>query len=362
MTQEWRPLLHFAAVRAYKCDMRREGDVPPELRGVEERLRSSRARFSPTRLEELKDRAMAQAARVTGGPAPGSRRRRVLTGVLVLGVLGGSGASGVIAARGPDGSQPPSAASSQYQCNSDGGGATPVSPDCEPPPTPTVTTPTTPTPTITTAPATTTVQPPPQLATGSELVVGCARRRLVLIDVVPAGRRVRLYGAADKTLAGQVVNIVFQATNKVVARPVVGADGFFTATAPLPPRRLRGTNVARYVARLAQERSLNLKLARRMRVTGIRNAGGQVTIAGRVTAPRARAPRDRVIVLKRRVECGRYEVVGRTRYRADGRYRITVKAPADVRAAVYRLQTKVHATPRRGKLFPTFTLPRAIDF
>ena len=69
--------------------------------------------------------------------------------------------------------------------------------------------------------------------------------------------------------AARSVSIVFQATGRTVARVRVQPDGSFTTTAPLPRRSIRNTNRARYVAKAAGERSLNLKLARRMVVTKI---------------------------------------------------------------------------------------------
>ncbi len=201
----------------------------------------------------------------------------------------------------------------------------------------------------------------PASGTAAELALGCTTRKLTLIDVVPDGRRVKLFGAADRSLAGQEVDIVFQGTNDVVATPKVREDGSFSATAPMPSRRLRATNRARYVAKAGSERSLNLKLARRMRVTGIRTEGGKVTIAGSVAGPRARRAKDREVVLTRRLSCRKYEVVGRGMPKSDGTFRITVDAPKGATAAVYRLRSKVQATRRNAKLFPTFTLPRAVD-
>jgi hypothetical protein len=61
-------------------------------------------------------------------------------------------------------------------------------------------------------------------------VLRCANRKLVLTDVVMRTGGVSLVGVADKSLAGQHVQIVFSA-GKTIATAVVGADGWF------PPRR-----------------------------------------------------------------------------------------------------------------------------
>ena len=126
----------------------------------------------------------------------------------------------------------------------------------------------------------------------------CTSRRLVLIDVVQRKGRVRFLGAADARLAGRRVAIHYLDTGKRVARPLVGKDGLFRASAKLPPRRVRGTNRARYEARLGNDRSLALKLARRLRITSIAPKGRRVVIAGRITKPLAR-PIEQIAVTGR---------------------------------------------------------------
>jgi hypothetical protein len=121
---------------------------------------------------------------------------------------------------------------------------------------------------------------------------------------------------------------------------------------------VRGTNRARYQAVVGNERSLRLKLRRRMIVDGVTVRGNRVTIAGHVTRPLA-APR-RAIVVRRRVSCARTVVVKRVRPRPDGTFRVTVAAPPNQLAAVYRLTTQVRTNRSSRKLFPTFTLPRAV--
>jgi hypothetical protein len=193
----------------------------------------------------------------------------------------------------------------------------------------------------------------------ADLALQCTSRRIVLIDVVRSHGRVRLLGAASRRFAGQRVKIRFTATGEVVARPKVRTSGLFRATAKLPPRALRFTNRARYRAEIHGQKSLRLKLVRRMLVSSTRVRGSKVTIAGRVVKPLA-APIRQVIV-KRRLSCGRYRVVKRFKPPASGRFRITVGAPDEDQAGVYRLQTRVRKFERNLKTFPTFTLPRYVD-
>jgi len=198
--------------------------------------------------------------------------------------------------------------------------------------------------------------------TGSDLLIGCAKRRVVLEDVIPDGSRVRLLGIADRRHIGARVEIRFQASGKVVARPTVGANGRFVATAPIPPVDIRSSNRARYVASIGRDRSTALKLMRRMQVADVRAAGGKVVIKGWITGPLAPRESDRVIEVRRHT-CTKTESVARIQPDADGRFRATVNAPRDVGGAVYRLKTKVPYRSREGsKLFRTITLPRAVDF
>lgn len=193
----------------------------------------------------------------------------------------------------------------------------------------------------------------------AELVLGCTTRRLVLTDVQERSGRVRLLGVADRSLAGKTVSLRFTHDKKVVARATVSPAGSFSASAALPARRLRATNGARYQAQIGSERSLALKLRRRMVISAARSDGGKVILSGRVSAPLGQPVAQ--IVVSRRVSCRSSEVVRRVKPGRDGRFRISVDAPEGELAAVYRLSTRVRKTTANRKTFPTFTLPRAIS-
>ena len=201
--------------------------------------------------------------------------------------------------------------------------------------------------------------PPVTLAPAAQQELACSTRRLVLVDVLRRGGRVKLFGVADRRLVGREVTVRFRASGRTVARPRVRPDGTFSATAPLPPRRLRESNRARYQAAVGSERSLDLKLARRMVWRSLRSAGGNVTLRGRVVAPLARPVA--AITVKRRVSCRRFEVVKRFRPSRSGRFRVKVDAPPGQLAATYRLQTRVRRTARSRTTFHTFTLPRSVE-
>lgn len=191
------------------------------------------------------------------------------------------------------------------------------------------------------------------------LALQCTTRKLVLIDVLRRGNRVKLLGAADRKYIGRKVSIRFTATGRRVATAVVRKDGGFQTTAPLPKRSLRETNRARYRASIGKERSLRLKLKRRMIISSLSSKNGKVTIAGRVVRPLATPVR--AITVTRRVSCKRNVVVKRIKPSRTGRFRVTVDAPPSQLAAVYRLRTQVRKNTHNRKLFPTFTLPRAVE-
>lgn len=189
----------------------------------------------------------------------------------------------------------------------------------------------------------------------------CTKKRLVLVDVYERKGRVQLLGAADRKLAGQTVDIVFEGTGKVVAQAKVGLDGAFRTTAALPATSMRSGNDARYKAVLGKDQSLNLKLERRMLVEDMVAKEGRVLITGRVTGPLALSKQERTILVTRRVSCTKQEVVGRFRPDADGRFSIDVAAPAGESTGVYRLSSRVRKSTSNAKTFPTYTLPRAVN-
>jgi hypothetical protein len=199
----------------------------------------------------------------------------------------------------------------------------------------------------------------PGQAAAADLVLGCTTRRLVLTDVQERGGRVRLLGVADRSLAGRSVAIRFTHGGATVAHATVRPDGNFSTSAPLPALRLRASNDARYQAAIGGERSLALKLRRRMVISSARSADGWVTLSGRVATPLGRP--IAAIVVTRRLSCKNSEVVRRIRPRSDGRFSVSVQAPEGQLAAVYRLSTRVRRTSTNPKTFPTFTLPRAIS-
>ena len=193
-----------------------------------------------------------------------------------------------------------------------------------------------------------------------EEALSCSSRRLALIDVVDRGRYVMLYGAADKRLAGKRIAIWSKADRRVVARPRVSSAGLFRARAPLPPARYRYSNTARYMATHGKDKSLNLKLHRRMVFTSVRSAHGKVTLRGVVTKPWT-SPVD-TIVIRQRLTCRKQRVVARVRPDSRGRFHVTLKAPKKGDVGVYRATTMVAYPDPAAPDFRTYTLPGLVRF
>jgi hypothetical protein len=192
---------------------------------------------------------------------------------------------------------------------------------------------------------------PAAATTTSQLALQCTKRKLTLIDVIERSDHVALLGAADKSLVGHTVDIVFG--GQKVASAVVRDSGFFRAQLPLPPASIRHTNDARYQAVVGHERSLRLKLERRMHISSLRHRGSNVVIRGRITGPLG-SPR---IAIQRRVSCTSTVTVAHVRPNADGSWTAVVPAPAHEQAAVYRATTQVRHSTSSDRKFPTFTLP-----
>ena len=189
---------------------------------------------------------------------------------------------------------------------------------------------------------------------------GCTTRKLTLIDVVQKGNRVFLQGAADpRRFAGRTVAIRSLWDKRTVARLKVARSGLFTTSVKLPPATLRHTNAARYRAYIGKEKSLALKLERRMIVTGMRKAGGkQVTLSGRISGPLATP--IQTVTVTRQVSCGKESVVARFKPSSTGAFKVSLNAPRTDRVYTFRFRSRVRYSASYPTLYETFTLPQYV--
>jgi hypothetical protein len=188
-----------------------------------------------------------------------------------------------------------------------------------------------------------------------ELLNGCSGSPLILNDVYIQGARVEIRGSAAKILVGRKVKILFN-EGKQVATATVEASGQYTTTAPLPPAKIRDNLDTRYTAAIGKLRSLHLKLVRRLLLEPLKASGTTVTLTGEVTPPLTRpiAP----VTIEQQLECGKTTVVKAFTPPASGRFHITITVPANARAGIFRLTSKVAAnTHSVTHGFTTFSLP-----
>jgi hypothetical protein len=189
-----------------------------------------------------------------------------------------------------------------------------------------------------------------------ELRLGCTNTQLVLNDVYIHGGRVLLSGSAASGLVGKKVKILFGTANKQVAGATVGANGQFTTTAPLPPAKIRESVNTRYTAEIGKLRSLHLKLTRRLLLEAPKAGGTTVTLTGQVTLPLTKpiAP----VTIEQQLECGKTTIAKTFTPSANGRFSITLTVPANAKAGIFRLTSKVAAnTHSVTHGFTTFSLP-----
>jgi hypothetical protein len=196
----------------------------------------------------------------------------------------------------------------------------------------------------------------------ADQILSCSDRKLVLVDVLKQGGKVKLLGAANKAYVGKKVAIRLRATGNVVAHATVQKDGSFETTAPMPAQAYfasnKKANSVRYRAEIGKELSLPLKLQRRLIVNSLTSKDGKVTISGRVVRPLTTPVAT--IRLVRRVSCHKVVLVKRFKPDADGTFKVTVKAPAGQAAAIYRMATSVREKASNPRSYPTFTLPRGV--
>jgi DNA-binding beta-propeller fold protein YncE len=188
-----------------------------------------------------------------------------------------------------------------------------------------------------------------------ELELGCSGARLVLNDVYIHGSRVAIAGSAAKSLVGKKVKILFN-EGKQVATATVEANGKYATTAPLPPAKIRDNLDTRYTAEIGKLRSLHLKLVRRLLLEPPKASGTAVTLTGQLTPPLTKpiAP----VTVEQQLECGKTTIAKTFTPSANGRFDITLTVPANAKAAIFRLTSKVAAnTHSITHGFTTFSLP-----
>ena len=89
------------------------------------------------------------------------------------------------------------------------------------------------------------------------------------------------------------------------------------------------------------------------------HAQSGVALTGQVVLPLTRPAAE--IVVQQQLSCTQWKTVAHQRGQANGRFQVTVPAPAGQQAAVYRVSTAVRKNLTSRKPFPTFSLPLAVQ-
>jgi hypothetical protein len=210
--------------------------------------------------------------------------------------------------------------------------------------------------TSTATPAAVVSTPPTAAAT---LALGCSGAKLALTNVHERGPDVILQGAAVASLIGSKVKVLFS-NGKQVASTTVSSDGFFTATAPLPPAKIRDTNTANYSAVIGTLHSASLKLTRRLIVSSTQVTGTKVKLSGTVVPPLSRPTAP--VLVKVSTSCtATAKQIASVKPSKTGAFKVSASIPAGANAAIFTLESKVRPNARTKRAFPTYSLPQTLQ-
>jgi hypothetical protein len=162
---------------------------------------------------------------------------------------------------------------------------------------------------------------------------------IALTSVARHGRRVRLAGFADRSLAGTRVALL--AGKRTVGHATVQPDGRFSARV----RKAAG----RYRARDGSARSAAVPLSRPLTITSVRGLRIRGTLSGRHHSRRR-------LVVTRSVGCDAPRRVARVRTDRRGRFTARMTQPAAGTIAAYRIAT-AGGRPRAASLPVVLSAP-----
>jgi hypothetical protein len=118
------------------------------------------------------------------------------------------------------------------------------------------------------------------------------------------------------------------------------------------------TNKTYYRAQIGGLRTPAVKLKRRTMISVARVRSSRVVIQGKLVKPLL-AGRQTVLI-KRQVSCRRTVVAGKTKTTRSGAFRVSLKRPARMRAAIYLTSSRVRHAAIRSRTVRTNSLPLPI--
>lgn len=192
-------------------------------------------------------------------------------------------------------------------------------------------------------------------------LLACSKQRVLLTEVYPSGGKVILRGVASSTLIGQQVAIrSLGEKGKIVAKAKVQTNGAFSVVAKAPKnKKLARSSKARYQAAVGPNKSLALKLQRRMYTfEAYRTQGGSLYVAGTLTKP---FPKNAKVQISMRVNCSTWKTVKVTRASSSGKWGTIVPISSNATSLVFRAQSNVKKSARSKRTTRTYTLPSALQ-
>jgi hypothetical protein len=186
------------------------------------------------------------------------------------------------------------------------------------------------------------------------LPAACFKKGITIIDLGPKGKTVTLRGFARLSYAGQKVTIRFKGTpKKVAATTVVQPDGSFVARFKAPAKKLWLTNLARYQAAVANEKTPWMKLSRRVRTATATFANGKLTVNGELVKPLMPKASAKITA---RTGCDQpWAKIGTTKITGSGKFSTTIPYAPETGVVFVRVETVVSSSAKKPKAARTFS-------
>jgi sugar lactone lactonase YvrE len=185
----------------------------------------------------------------------------------------------------------------------------------------------------------------------NDLLFHCDTRKLAIQFLERRGGVAHVEGLAASSLIGQGVGLTIKRKGKdrptePDAETVVGPDGAFSGQLELPKKEAAVRRV-QVVATAGDEKSRNVKLTRRARISQARSEAGTTTLKGKVLTKKAKkAPK---LTVRRRVACeGKKQrlKVATGKQKANGGFKVSFENPPGTVGSLFDVKTRY--TKKRG--------------
>ncbi|MFT4049809.1 MAG: right-handed parallel beta-helix repeat-containing protein [Solirubrobacterales bacterium] len=200
-----------------------------------------------------------------------------------------------------------------------------------------------------------TPEPPTPPVTPVDPIPACYDGRVIITDVRRSGTRVIIVGYGHTSDSGRAITVRSKLSGRVVARPVIAADGSWRANVAAPPRSRWGSNDARYRASLGSSSTIWTKMTRRMGTTTVSYSNGRLSVSGSASRPLARGARASV---QASYDCGSYRALGRLNVSSAGRFNGNLAAPTST--SVFFVRVRVSVRNSNGLVYSTYSIVQPV--